>query len=61
VSKSIDEFFSSHEIQILIQSVIEIPQSIIQGIQESLETFSESAVGTGIAGKIKSSFGGGAA
>ena len=58
ISKTFDEFFSSHEIQILIQSIIEIPQSIVGSIQEALLSFSgSSSGGLGIAEKFNLAFG----
>jgi hypothetical protein len=36
VSQSLEEFFTSNEMRTLIQSVIEIPQSVIMSIQEVL-------------------------
>jgi len=57
VTESFDEFFSSHEIQILIQSIIEIPQSIIASIQEAFLSYTGSSFdGLGVA--FKETFGG---
>jgi len=57
ISKTFGEFFSSHEIQMVIQSIVEIPQSIIASIQETLLSFSGSSFdGLGISEKFKLAF-----
>jgi len=57
ITKTFDEFFSSHEIQLLLQSIIEIPQSIVASIQEALLSFSGSSFdGLGISEKFKLAF-----
>jgi len=57
ISKTFEEFFASQEIQMLIQSIIEIPQSVIMSIQEALLSFSGSSFdGLGISEKFKLAF-----
>ena len=57
ISKTFEEFFASQEIQMLIQSIFEIPQSVIMSIQEALLSFSGSSFdGLGISEKFKLAF-----
>jgi hypothetical protein len=50
VSQSLEEFFTSNEMRTLIQSVIEIPQSVVQSITTSLSSFTGSTFSSGITG-----------